>query len=82
MDKVKFADGTEMDCPFFATIPNMGIAYVALDVPFVEAATIFSNRELLTNMEYCGQTVTGYTHLDWLMVESYGIKAQLSNQKE
>ena len=61
-NKFKTATGKEYTCPFFSTLPNLGLAYVAVsDLSWAEASALF-----------------GYTHLDYIMSEPYGLKAQLS----
>ena len=78
MDTIKFANGAVYDCPFLATVPN-GTAYIALaDVTFSEAAAIFSNTDMTSEMEWGAFRLVGYTELTALYVQPYGIQAVLA----
>ena len=78
MDTIKFANGAVYSCPHLATLPELGIAYVALDdVTFAEAAQIFSNPEMTSVMEFGDWRLVGYTACRYVMRESYGFKACL-----
>lgn len=77
--KFKTSSGAEYPCPFFSTLPQAGIAYVAVSgMTWAEASALFQNEEEIAHLTYAGQTVDGYTHLDYIMREPYGLKAQLS----
>lgn len=79
MDTIKFANGAVHECSLCATIPDRQMAYIALsDVTFVEAAAIFSDPDMTEEMEYADYRLVGYTHLDYVMQESFGIKACLT----
>lgn len=79
METIKFANGMTRDCSFLSTIPNDGgTAFIALaDVSFAEAATIFSDEDATSEMEYNEYRLVGYTTLDGLYVQPYGIQAVL-----
>lgn len=78
-NKFKTASGKEYTCPFFSTLPNLGLAYVAVsDLSWAEASALFGDETEMAHLEYAGQSVDGYTHLDYIMQEPYGLKAQLS----
>lgn len=75
------ASGAEYSCPYLSTINVMGkdIMYIAVDeLTFPEAAALFSNSEEMKHIEYADYILEGYTHLDFLAQETYGIKAQMS----
>lgn len=75
----KTASGAEYPCPFFSTLPQMGIAYVAVSgMTWADASALFQNEQEMAHLTYAGQTIDGYTHLDYIMQEPYGLKAQLS----
>ena len=74
--------GGKYPCPFFSVLPQMGIAYVAVsEMGWAEASALFQNEEEMAHLTYAGQSVDGYTHLDYIMQEPYGLKAQLSKPR-
>lgn len=76
MDKIKFADGTEYDCSFCATIPDN--AYIALaNVDFPTVAAVFSDTTKTARMEYGNNVLVGFTTLIAVGVQPYGIQAVL-----
>lgn len=80
MDTIKFANGAVYDCSFIATIPDGGTnqAFIALEnVSFAEAAQIFSNENMTREMRYGTHHLVGYTRLQGLYVQPYGIQAVL-----
>lgn len=78
----KTTSGKEYPCTFFSTIPQMGIAYIAVSgMTWGEASLLFQNEEEMAHLTYAGQSVDGYTHLDYIMQEPYGLKAQLSKPR-
>ena len=77
MNKIKFGNGSEYNCPYLATVPD-GTAFIALSgVTFLEAAEIFSDEEMTAEMEYGSYRLVGYTNLGMLTVQPYGIQALL-----
>ncbi len=81
MDTIKFANGAVYDCSFFSTIPNGNTmqAIIALDgVSFAEAAAIFSNENMTREMEWGQYRLVGYTTLQGVYVQPYGIQAVLN----
>ena len=71
--------GKKYECPFFSTIPQMGIAYIGVSgMTWAEASALFQDESEMAHLTYAGQSVDGYTHLDYIMQEPYGLKAQLS----
>lgn len=78
----KTTSGKEYPCPFFATLPQMGIIYVGVsDMSWAEASALFQDESEMAHLTYAGQSVDGYTHLDYIMQEPYGLKAQLSKPR-
>ena len=79
MDTIKFANGVTHDCSFLSTIPSDGgKAFIALsDVSFSEAALLFSDEEAISEMEWGNYRLVGYTTLEGLYVQPYGIQAIL-----
>lgn len=80
MDTIKFANGVAYDCSFLSTIPDgdANLAFVALaNVSFSDAAAVFSNPALTQEMEWGGYTLVGYTQLQGLYQQPYGIQAVL-----
>lgn len=78
MDEIKFANGAVYNCPFLATLPREGIAYVAVaGVTFAEAAAIFSDPALTERIEWGDYILHNYTDLVYVKTESYGYKACL-----
>jgi len=77
MDTIKFANGAVYDCSFLSTIPD-GTAFIALaDVSFAEAAAIFSDESMTSEMEYGQSVLVGYTQLQGVYVQPYGVQAIL-----
>lgn len=77
MDTIKFVNGSVYNCSFLSTLGN-GTAFIALQgVTFPEAATIFSDENMTREMEYGDYTLVGYTTLEGLYVQPYGIQAVL-----
>ena len=80
MDTIKFANGAVYDCSFLSTIPdgNTFTAFIALaNVTFAEAAAIFANADLTREMEWGDYTLVGYTELQGVYVQPYGVQAVL-----
>lgn len=78
MDYITFANGDQYECPFCAVNTHDGIAFVALaNVTFAEAARIFSDPTKTAEFEYAGTTHTGFTELETVYVQPYGIQAML-----
>lgn len=76
MSIIKFANGERHECSLCVT--NNGSAYVALaDVDFAQAASIFSDLRKTSEMEYSNYRLIGYTTLQALSVQPYGIQAAL-----
>lgn len=77
MDTIKFANGAVYDCSFLSTLGD-GTAFVALaNISFAEAAAIFSNEDMTAEMLYGQYRLVGYTELQGLYVQPYGIQAVL-----
>jgi len=77
--KLITASGKEYSCAFFSALPQMGILYVGVpDMTWAEASALFQDESEMAHLTYAGQTADGYTHLDYIMQEPYGLKAQLS----
>lgn len=80
--KLITASGKEYPCTLFSTLPQMGIAFVGVpDMTWAEASALFQNEEEMAHLTYAGRTADGYTHLDYIMQEPYGLKAQLSKPR-
>lgn len=76
------SSGKVYPCAFFSTLPQMGIAYIGVpDMTWAEASALFQNEEEMTHLTFAGQNVDGYTHLDYIVAEPYGLKAQLSKPR-
>lgn len=80
MDTIKFANGAVYDCSFLSTIPDGSTftAFIALaNVPFADAAAIFANPDLTREMQWGSYTLVGYTELQGVYVQPYGVQAVL-----
>lgn len=78
MDTIKFANGEVHSCSFLSTMPNEQTAIIALDdVDFAQAAAVFADANKTSRMEYGGYRLVGYTQLQMLGVQPYGIQAVL-----
>lgn len=81
MDTIKFANGAVYNCSFLSTIPfgNTMQAIIALaDVSFAETASIFSNPDMVSVMEYGEYQLVDYTTLQGVYNQPYGIQAVLT----
>lgn len=77
--KLITASGKEYHCVFFSVLPQMNIMYIGVpDMTWSEASVLFQDESEMSHLTYAGQSVDGYTHLDYIMQEPYGLKAQLS----
>lgn len=80
MNIIKFANGAVYDCSFLSTIPNgsENEAIIALaDVDFPTAATVFSDKNMTSAIEWGSYRLVGYTNLIAVCVQPYGIQAVL-----
>ena len=80
MDTIKFANGAVYNCAFLSTGPISGImqAHITLsDVTFVEAAEIFSNTDMIYEMEWGQYRLVGYTTLLGISIVNDGVMAVL-----
>ena len=77
--KLITASGKEYSCAFFSELPPMGVLYVGVsDMTWAEASALFQDEAEMAHLTYAGRSADGYTHLDYIMQEPYGLKAQLS----
>lgn len=51
MNKVRFADGTEIECKFFG-LATVGKLFISVDLPFAQAAGIFSDPDKTRSITY------------------------------
>lgn len=80
--KLITASGKEYPCVMFTFLPQMGIGYVGVpDMTWEEASSLFQDESEMAHLKYAGRTADGYTHLDYIMREPYGLKAQLSKPR-
>ena len=80
MDTIKFANGAVYECPFLATIPDGSTfrAFIGIsNVSFSDAAAIFADANLTQEMEWGDYRLVGYTELQGVYVQPYGIQAVL-----
>lgn len=77
MDELKFANGAVYDCSFLSVLPE-GRAYIALSgVSFVEAAAIFTDPAMTSEIKCQEHKLIGFTELVSLYPQPYGIQALL-----
>lgn len=77
MEKIRFANGVEYDCPAVYA-DTAGNAFVILpSVTFVEAAQIASSADTLQSFEWSGRTYIGYTHCRAIAENPQGIQLVL-----
>ena len=80
--KLTTASGKEYPCAFFSELQQMGILYVGVsNMTWAEASALFQDETEMAHLTYAGRTADGYTHLDYIMQEPYGLKAQLSKPR-
>lgn len=80
--KLTTASGKEYPCKFFSELPQMNVLYVGVtDMTWGEASALFQDEAEMAHLTYAGRTADGYTHLDYIMQEPYGLKAQLSKPR-
>lgn len=79
MDTIEFANGLTLNCPYLSTIPRQKMAFVAVSgISFSAAANLFINPDNTKTIKYGDWILHDYTELNYLMQESYGIKACLT----
>lgn len=81
MDKIRFADGTEIECSFFGQA-SVGKLFITTRLPFAEAAQIFSDREKTAEITYTPLNGTpivlqDYTVFEYMVNERNGVRAAL-----
>lgn len=77
--KLTTASGKEYPCVFFSELPQLGILYVGVpDMTWIEASALFQDEEEMSHLTFAGRTADGYTHLDYITQEPYGLEARLS----
>lgn len=77
--KLITASGEKYPCAYFGELPQMNVLYVGVtDMTWAEASALFQNESEMAHLSYADRTADGYTHLDYIMQEPYGLKAQLS----
>lgn len=80
--KLITASGKEYPCSFFASSDILGILFVGVsDMTWAEASALFQDESEMAHLTYASRTADGYTHLDYIMQEPYGLKAQLSRPR-
>lgn len=80
--KLITASGKEYSCAFFSELPQMGILYVGVPgMTWAEASALFDDASEMEHLAYAGRIADGYTHLDYIMREPYGFKAQMSKTR-
>lgn len=80
--KLITASGKEYPCSFFASSDILGILFVGVpDMTWAEASALFQDESEMAHLTYANRTADGYTHLDYIMQEPYGLKAQLSRPR-
>lgn len=80
MDTITFANNEAHNCTFMSTIPegNSNAAFIAIDdIEFVEAASLFSDNDKTSIMQWRDLKLVGYTNLTSISVQPYGIQAVL-----
>lgn len=80
MDTIIFANNEVHSCTFMSTIPegNSNAAFIAIDdIGFVEAASLFSDDDKTSIMQWRDLKLVGYTNLSSISVQPYGIQAVL-----
>lgn len=76
---IVFADGSSEVCSFFSHPSDLNRLYIVLDgADLSKAAEVLGNPEKLQTMTYCGETITGYTHIDYIELLDYGVRVSLS----
>lgn len=80
----KTASGKEYECPYFSTFNVNGtdIMYISVsDKTMAEAVCIFSDASEMSHIEYGNSVADGYTQLEFLKKESYGIRAEMTKPR-
>lgn len=81
MGKVKFADGTELDCLFFGQA-TVGKLFITINMPFAEASRIFADPQKTREITYTPHngeptTLFDYTVFEYMVNETEGVRAAL-----
>lgn len=80
--KLITASGKEYSCAYFGELPQMNVLYIGVpNMTWAEASALFQNESEMEHLTYADRTADGYTHLDYIMREPYGLKAQMSKPR-
>lgn len=74
MNTVIFADGTALECPYFAYSPTIGRLYITFPFSTYGEVMEFITPEKLERIEYQGETIEGYTDVVYLKNDVGGIR--------
>ena len=79
MGYIETHGGNRFKCRYLTTLPEMGIMFLIVEEVSIEEATeLFNNAYEMSIIKHCGETFSGYTHVDMITDMGYGIKAQMS----
>lgn len=82
MDKIRLNDGTELDCISFATA-SVGILFIRVNIPLIEAVQVFSNKENLSTITYVPAadgdpfSISNFTELAYIVNEADCVRIAL-----
>lgn len=80
--KLITTSGKKYPCAYFGELSQMNILFVGVpDMTWAEASALFQDESEMAHLTYADKTADGYTHLDYIMQEPYGLKAQLSKPR-
>ena len=86
-EKIRLANGAEYECSFFG-LASVGILMIQVNMSFVEAATVFGNKDALTTIThiYGGDgpthTLKNFTKLAYIVDDGDCIRVALQQPIE
>ena len=80
--KLITTSGKKYPCAYFGELPQMGILQVGVpNMTWAEASALFQDESEMAHLSYADHIADGYIHLDFIVQEPYGLKAQLSKPR-
>lgn len=80
METVKTATGKTFQSDYFATIPYPPQAYIRIDAPVVNVASVFSDPKETSELLYENVILSGYTRLLAIIPENGMVKICLGKE--
>ena len=82
MKELIFSDGSTIPCAGLVENSMLGIAYIVVPsdsgMTFLDVVAKFSNPDILTVLTYMSASISGYTNISSIGLESVGFSVRLS----